>query len=140
MPVKVDGFGLLDQRAGADPGVTWVKASFPGAPPGLQLRVIGGQRAPELVALDERGLIERARTGLRTTMQLDREPDVTFVQRWPRGIPAYSPGHLDVVDAIFARAGRIPGLHLNCNAYRGVAMNDCARESRELALRIATRQ
>ena len=43
-------------------------------------------------------------------------------------------------DAIFARAGRIPGLHLNCNAYRGVAMNDCARESRELALRIATRQ
>ena len=68
------------------------------------------------------------------------EPDVTFVQRWPRGIPAYSPGHLAMVDGIFARVARFPGLHLNCNAYRGVAMNDCARESRELALRIATRQ
>jgi oxygen-dependent protoporphyrinogen oxidase len=108
---------------------------------GCSLRVmIGGQRAPDLVALDDRRLIATARAGLRTTMQLDREPDVTFVQRWPRGIPAYSPGHLAVVDAIFARAGLIPGLHLNCNAYRGVAMNDCARESRELALRIATRQ
>jgi len=28
-------------------------------------------------------------------------------------------------------------LHLNCNAYRGIAMNDCARNSRELATRIA---
>jgi hypothetical protein len=44
------------------------------------------------------------------------------------------------VEFIFARLARIPGLHLNCNAYRGVSMNDCARESRELALRIATRQ
>jgi len=144
-PVKVDGFGLLTTSASQVPilGVTWDSSIFPQrAPPGgCSLRVmIGGQRAPELVALDERGLIERARAGLRTTMQLDREPDVTFVQRWPRGIPAYSPGHLAVVDAIFARAGRIPGLHLNCNAYQGVAMNDCARESRELALRIATRQ
>ena len=30
----------------------------------------------------------------------------------------------------------IPGLYLNCNAYRGIAMNDCARNSRELAARI----
>jgi oxygen-dependent protoporphyrinogen oxidase len=62
------------------------------------------------------------------------------VQRWPRGIPSYRPGHLAAVEFIFARLARIPGLHLNCNAYRGVSMNDCARESRELALRIATRQ
>jgi len=26
---------------------------------------------------------------------------------------------------------------LNSNAYRGIAMNDCARNSRELAIRIA---
>jgi oxygen-dependent protoporphyrinogen oxidase len=73
-------------------------------------------------------------------MQLERAPDVCYVRRWPRGIPAYSPGHLGVVAAVFGRVAQIPGLHLNCNAYRGVAMNDCARESRELALRIATRQ
>jgi oxygen-dependent protoporphyrinogen oxidase len=41
------------------------------------------------------------------------------------------------VDAIFARLETIPGLYLNSNAYRGIAMNDCARNSRELAERIA---
>jgi len=144
-PVPVDGFGLLTTSLSQVPilGVTWDSSIFPDrAPPGgCSLRVmIGGQRAPELVSLDEPRLIETARAGLKTTMQLDRKPDATYVQRWPRGIPAYSPGHLAVVDAIFARAAGIPGLHLNCNAYRGVAMNDCAREGRELALRIATRQ
>jgi oxygen-dependent protoporphyrinogen oxidase len=102
--------------------------------------MIGGQRAPELVSLDAPGLVATARSGLETTMGIDRAPDVTHVQRWPRGIPSYRPGHLAAVEFIFARLARIPGLHLNCNAYRGVSMNDCARESRELALRIATRQ
>jgi oxygen-dependent protoporphyrinogen oxidase len=144
-PAPADGFGLLTTSASQVPilGVTWDSSIFPErAPPGGRtLRImIGGQRAPELVSLDELHLIETARAGLKTTMQLDLNPDVTFVRRWPRGIPAYSPGHLGVVEAIFERVARNPGLHLNCNAYRGVAMNDCARESRELALRIATRQ
>ena len=38
--------------------------------------------------------------------------------------------------AIFARLERPPGLYRNCNAYRGIAMNDCARNGRELAQRI----
>jgi oxygen-dependent protoporphyrinogen oxidase len=144
-PVPLDGFGLLTTSTSQVPilGVTWDSSIFPGrAPPGgSSLRVmIGGQRAPELVSLDEASLIETARAGLRTTMQVERAPDVSYVRRWPRGIPAYSPGHLGLVDAVFARLAQVPGLHLNCNAYRGVAMNDCARESRELALRIATRQ
>jgi len=144
-PVPLDGFGLLTTSASQVPilGVTWDSSIFPDrAPPGgSSLRVmIGGQRAPALVSLDEASLIETARAGLRATMQLEQAPDVSYVRRWPRGIPVYSPGHLGVVDAVFARLAQIPGLHLNCNAYRGVAMNDCARESRELALRIATRQ
>jgi oxygen-dependent protoporphyrinogen oxidase len=37
------------------------------------------------------------------------------------------------MEGLFAHAARYPGLHLNCNAYRGIAMNDCVRNSRELA-------
>jgi oxygen-dependent protoporphyrinogen oxidase len=141
-PQPLEGFGVLTTSASHVPvlGVTWDSSVFPGRAPtgGCALRVmIGGQRAPELVALDEAALIETARTGLRITMQLEREPDVAFVQRWPRGIPEYAPGHLALVEEIFARAATVAGLHLNCNAYHGVAMNDCAREARELALRIA---
>jgi oxygen-dependent protoporphyrinogen oxidase len=70
-------------------------------------------------------------------MGLTQDPDVTYVQRWERGIPNYAPGHIANVDAIFARAARTPGLHLNCNAYRGIAMNDCAKHGRELAAQMA---
>ncbi len=138
----LDGFGLLTTSASRQPilGVLWDSSIFPDrAPAGCKsLRVmIGGQRNPDLVDQDEAGLIQSARVGIRNTMGVDQDPDVTYVKRWDRGIPSYVPGHIANVDAIFARVAEIPGLHLNSNAYRGVAMNDCARNSRELAARIA---
>ena len=138
----LDGFGLLTTTAARLPilGVLWDSSIFPDrAPAGCKsVRVmVGGQRNPELVAQDEAGLIRTARAGLEKTMGLRQEPDVTYVKRWDRGIPSYAPGHTANVDEIFARAGRIRGLYLNCNAYRGIAMNDCAKNSRELAATIA---
>ena len=138
----LDGFGLLTTTAARSPvlGVLWDSSIFPDrAPAGCKsVRVmIGGQRNPELAAQDEAGLIRTARAGLEQTMGLAQDPDVTYVKRWERGIPSYAPGHIANVDAIFARAAQIPGLYLNCNAYRGIAMNDCAKQSRELAEKIA---
>jgi len=142
LPDPLDGFGLLTTTAARSPvlGVLWDSSIFPDrAPAGCKsVRVmVGGQRNPELVAQDEAGLIRTARAGLEQTMGLTQEPDVTYVKRWERGIPSYAPGHIANVDAIFARAAQIPGLYLNCNAYRGIAMNDCAKNSRELAEKIA---
>ena len=138
----LDGFGLLTTTSAGLPilGVLWDSSIFPDrAPAGCKsLRVLlGGQRNPELVAQDEAGLVRTARAGLERTMGLRQDPDVTFVRRWDRGIPSYAPGHLARVEAILARTADLPGLHLNCNAYRGIAMNDCARNSRELAEQIA---
>ena len=138
----LDGFGLLTTTAARQPilGVLWDSSIFPDrAPPGCKSirAMIGGQRNPDLVNQDEAGLIKTARIGVRNTMGIDQDPDVTYVKRWDRGIPSYPPGHIANVDAIFERVARIPGLYLNCNAYRGIAMNDCARNSRELAERIA---
>lgn len=138
----LDGFGLLTTTASRQPvlGVLWDSSIFPDrAPAGCKsLRaMIGGQRNPELVEQDEPGLVETARIGIRNTMGIDRDPDVTLVKRWERGIPSYAPGHIARVEAIFARAAKIPGLHLNCNAYHGIAMNDCARNSRELVAQVA---
>ncbi len=137
----LDGFGLLTTTASRQPvlGVLWDSSIFPDrAPAGCKsLRaMIGGQRNPELVEQDDAGLVATARSGIRNTMGMDSDPDVTLVKRWDRGIPSYAPGHMANVEAIFARAAKIAGLHLNCNAYRGIAMNDCARNSRELAARI----
>ncbi len=138
----LDGFGLLTTTSSRQPilGVLWDSSIFSDrAPDGAKsLRVmVGGQRNPELARQDDAGLIETARRGLHGTMGLDADPDVTFVKNWEYGIPSYAPGHIANVDEIFSRVATFPGLHLNSNAYRGIAMNDCARNSRELALRIA---
>ena len=134
----LDGFGLLTTTAAGLPilGVLWDSSIFADrAPAGARsLRVlIGGQRNPELARQDEAGLIATAREGIRLTMGVDAEPDVSFVQRWERGIPNYAVGHPQAMEALFDHAARYPHLHLNCNAYRGIAMNDCVRNSRELA-------
>lgn len=89
-----------------------------------------------------RNLVSTERLELEERTRREREREAALLReeerkRWDRGIPSYAPGHIARVEAIFARAAKIPGLHLNCNAYRGIAMNDCARNSRELAVRIA---
>ena len=133
--------GLLTTTSARLPilGVLWDSSIFPDRAPagGKILRlIIGGQRNPELVDLDDAGLIDKALEGVRRTMGVDTAPDVTYVKHWPRGIPSYAPGHIARVDAIFDRLGGHPGLYLNSNAYRGIAMNDCVRNGRELAERI----
>ena len=138
----LDGFGLLTTTAARLPilGVLWDSSIFPDrAPAGAKsVRVmIGGQRSPELVQQDAAGLIATAREGVRLTMGVEQPPDVTFVQRWDRGIPSYQLGHIKAVDKLYAQLQRHPGLHLGGNAYRGIAMNDCVRNGRELAEAIA---
>jgi oxygen-dependent protoporphyrinogen oxidase len=139
---SLDGFGLLTTSGARAPvlGILWDSSIFPDrAPPGCKsLRVmIGGQRSPELVAQEPSGLLATAREGVERIMGIAQAPDVTFVQRWDRGIPHYTVGHLARVARIEALAAARPGLHLVSNAYNGIAMNDCTRNGRELAGRIA---
>ncbi len=138
---QLPGFGLLTTTSAKLPvlGVLWDSSIFPDrAPEGSRILrlIIGGQRNPELVDQDEQGLIRTALEGVRATMNMTAEPDVTYVKRWPRGIPSYAPGHVAQVDAIFERLASHRGLYLNSNAYRGIAMNDCVRNGRLLAERI----
>jgi oxygen-dependent protoporphyrinogen oxidase len=138
----LDGFGLLTTSAARQPvlGVLWDSSIFPDrAPAGCKtIRImIGGQRDPGLVDQDDAGLVRTALAGLASTMGVTQDPDVVFVRRWDKGIPHYVVGHLDKVAAIFDAARGLPGLHLVCNAYKGIAMNDCVRNARELAGRIA---
>ena len=140
----LDGFGLLTTSAAGLPvlGVLWDSSIFPDRAPegaGAVRVMIGGQRNPELVEQDEAGLVATAREGVRRTMGIDAEPDVSFVQRWERGIPNYAVGHLQAMEELFSRVKHHPHLYLNCNAYHGIAMNDCVRNSRELAERMCDR-
>ncbi len=137
----LDGFGVLTTTAARAPvlGILWDSSIFPDrAPAGCRAvrAMIGGQRNPELVDQDEKDLIATALRGVEQVMGVDAAADVTFVRRWQRGIPHYVVGHIARVRAIFDLLGQRPGLHAVCNAYHGIAMNDCTRNGRELAERI----
>lgn len=139
----LDGFGYLtpgrDRRDVL--GVQWCSSIFPGerSPRGTVLlrAMCGGAHRPEMVDWPDDRLLAAVRAELAVTMKVAVAPAFHRIVRWDRAIPQYHVGHLDRLGRIDALAGRHPGLHLAGNAYRGVALNDCAENAELLAERIA---
>ena len=143
MARPVRGFGFLVPR-GEDVGLLgtlYCHDIFPGqAPAGtLLLRaMVGGAREPEAAALDDDALLARVRSGLAQVYGADPEPDRVWIVRWEHGISQYTVGHLDRVAAAEA-AVRAAGLEIAGSPYRGVSVNDCIKQARAAAQRIARR-
>ncbi|MCL1926473.1 MAG: protoporphyrinogen oxidase [Syntrophorhabdaceae bacterium] len=138
----LDGFGFLIPRGEKRKilGALWDSSVFPNrAPQGNALiRVmVGGVRAPELASLPEEELLALVRSELRDTMGVYSRPVMARSFYHDRGIPQYLVGHGKVLEQIDARLAHYPGLILNSNAYRGIALNDCVRESKLAAEKIA---
>jgi len=138
----LDGFGFLIPRGERRKilGALWDSSVFPDrAPEGKALiRVmVGGVRAPALAALPEGELLAVARRELRDIMGISAEPVLARTFFHDRGIPQYLVGHGRILEHIDGHLARFPGLHLNSNAYRGIALNDCVLQSRLAAERIA---
>jgi oxygen-dependent protoporphyrinogen oxidase len=140
VPRDLDGFGFLVPPG--EPlrmlGCLWTSSIFPHqAPDGhvLLRMVMGGVFDPEFVALSDPEALAIIRRELTTTLGIEAEP--VFVQqvRWPRAIPQYLRGHLAKVADIEARCDGL-GIHVIGNAYRGVSLNDCAREATTLAAQL----
>jgi oxygen-dependent protoporphyrinogen oxidase len=139
----IRGFGLLVPRTESLEvlGVLFCHAIFADhAPAGtVFLRtMIGGARHPEAVEDDDDALLARTRRALRTALGADPDPDRVWVVRWPEGISQYTVGHLGRVEAAES-AARGVGIELAGSPYRGVSVNDCIRQAREAAHRIAMR-
>lgn len=129
------GFGLLTTTSSKQPilGIVWDSSIFYDRAPenGDILRVmIGGQRDKDLALKSDEILTEFAKLGVRNTMGVKDEPKSVYVKRHKKGIPNYGLGHMANVEEIMKEAKRVGGLYLNSNAYKGVAMNDCIKNSR----------
>ncbi len=106
---------------------------------GLFLRtMIGGARDPEALGLDDSELVARTRVSLRKVLGGDPDPDRVWVVRWPEGISQYTVGHLDRVQAAEAAAASA-SVELAGSPYRGVSVNDCIKQARAAARRLAER-
>ena len=140
----VIGFGFLVPRGEDDTllGTLYCHDIFPDqAPDGsLFLRaMVGGARSPEAVGFDDDTLVDRVRASLQQVLGADPEPDQVWIVRWERGISQYTIGHLDRVAAAEAAAGKA-GIELAGSAYRGVSVNDCIKQARSAAGRLAQRR
>jgi len=130
---KGEGLGIL--------GTLFCHAIFPDqAPPGhLLLRtMVGGAREPAAVDLDDEVLIRRVRAALATVLGHDPDPDRVWIVRHQEGIAQYTIGHAMRAQAA-EQAAAACGIELAGSALRGVSVNDCIRQGREAAARLAAR-
>ena len=132
------GFGLLTTSSSKKDilGVLWDSSIFTDRAPVYKksLRVmIGGQRDPSLALKSDEELKEIAIKGVKETMGISKLPDTIYVKKWERGIPNYRLGHLERMDKLFKKLKNYNGLYLNSNAYFGVSLNDCVKNSKEVA-------
>jgi oxygen-dependent protoporphyrinogen oxidase len=139
----INGFGFLVPRGEDDAllGTLYCHDIFPSQAPGssLSLRaMVGGARSPEAVGLDDDELTARVRASLARVLGSDPEPDRVWIVRWEQGISQYTVGHLDRVAAAEIAAGNA-GIELAGSPYRGVSVNDCIKQARAAATRLAQR-
>ncbi len=139
----VSGFGFLVPRGEDEAllGTLYCHDIFPGqAPDGsLFLRaMVGGARSPDAVGLNDHRLLHRVRSSLAKVLGADPEPDRVWIVRWEQGISQYTVGHLDRVAAAEVAAGEA-GIELAGSPYRGVSVNDCIKQARSAATRVAER-
>jgi len=137
----VGGFGFLVPKAehAGILGTLYCHSIFPGqAPDGtVFLRtMLGGAREPDQAQLDDGALIDAVRAAHSRIFGCDPEPDRVWIARWAEGISQYTVGHLDRV-AQAENAARGVGVELAGSPYRGVSVNDCIKQARGAALRLA---
>jgi oxygen-dependent protoporphyrinogen oxidase len=134
----LDGFGcLVPRREGRRVlGVLFSSSMFDGrAGPGqvLLTTFIGGQRQPELPALDKEELGAIAHAEHAALLGAWQAPLFQQVTRWPRAIPQYTLGHLERVARADAAQRVLPGLFFSANWKGGVAVGDCISNAHVVA-------
>lgn len=116
-------------------GALWASSIFPGhrSPDGKFLirAMVGGAKDTSTPYLEDEELIAVVRGELAATMGLAAKPSYTTIFRWEKAIPLYTVGHLERVEKVESQLPR--GIALAGNAYRGVGINDCVRESKAAA-------
>jgi oxygen-dependent protoporphyrinogen oxidase len=139
----LDGFGFVVPRAEGRRilACTFSSVKYPGrAPEGLVLlRVfVGGALQSDLLAHEDRALLELAHDDLASLLEIAGDPILSRVWRHPAAMPQYDVGHLDRVAAIEARLEALPGLAVAGGAYRGVGIADCVRSGEVAAERLSS--
>ncbi len=140
-PGPMDGFGFLVPYGEGVPvlGSLWTSSIFPQrAPAGSHFtrNMVGGWRNGWPLACEDDELEEMVLRVLEKALKGRGTVRFRKVVRHPEAIPLYGVGHGQRLREIGERLAPFAGLYLTGNAYRGVALNDCAREAERTARKV----
>ena len=94
---------------------------------------LGGAERPEQLELDDQALIDLATRELADLLGIEGRPELSRVVHWPRSMPQYHLGHVELVERIEKLAAGLPTLALAGNAYHGVGIPNCIHSGEQAA-------
>lgn len=138
----LDGFGvLISRRRGLRTlGALFSSTLFPGRAPAdrvLLTAFMGGMLDREVLALDDRAIIETVLRDLTPLLGIRAPAVFRNLTRWPRAIPQYERDHPRVLEACGRAEAACPGLELIGNYRGGISLEACLANGRALGLRLA---
>ncbi len=113
-------------------GSIWTSSIFKKRAPedGVQFRtMIGGDGNHESIKLSDDKLQKLAISDLSKILKIESEPDVVKIYKWKYGIPQFIIGHNDKLKIIEKELEKIQNIYLTGNAYYGIGLNDCIKQS-----------
>lgn len=134
----LNGFGFLVPRKEKRNilGTIWTSSIFKDrAPAGkVQFRtMVGGDGNHESMKLSDRELIEQVRNDLDGLLGVKGEPELIRLYRWEKGIPQFIIGHSETMTDIEIELDRLGHLYITGNAYYGIGLNDCIKQSYKIS-------
>jgi oxygen-dependent protoporphyrinogen oxidase len=131
---KLDGFGFLvpSKEGRRILGSIWTSSIFSNrAPDGfVQLRtMVGGDGDHESMQLSDEELVDCVNKDLDGILGLTGVAAKVKLYRWQYGIPQFKIGHKKIMAEIEQHLQDQPSLHISGNAYYGIGLNDCVKQS-----------
>ena len=138
---NLDGFGFLvpSKEKRHILGSIWTSSIFAErAPEGkVQLRtMVGGDGNHESIKLTDGELLDRVKNDLGDILGINGEPETVKLYRWTHGIPQFLVGHSERMNKIETELAGLGKIFVTGNAYHGIGLNDCVKQSYKVATRV----